>query len=360
MTELVLNRRQYLEFEKIALNAFAPLTGFMNEDDFHSVVNTMRLTDGQVFPLPIVLDLSPAEAKRIAAAPKVTLIFNHLEVGLLHPESRYQCDKEELAPLIFGTSDPSHPGVDFFHHMGAEFVGGQVELTARATLDISAFELTPDESRALFASKNWSRIVGFQTRNVPHRAHEYLQRVALEQVDGLFIQPIVGRKRPGDFTPEAIMNSYRALIDGFYPDNRVVLGILSTFMRYAGPKEAVFHAIVRRNYGCTDFVVGRDHAGVGDFYGKYEAHDLIAEFQSELGINVMRLHGPYYCKRCDGCVTEHTCGHPVSDPSAVVEVSGTYMREILAGGRRPDPHLMRPEIVDSIQNAPIFIEDYED
>lgn len=356
MSEILLNRRQYLEFEKLALGAFIPLEGFMNESEFDSVLDNLRLPSGEVFPVPVVLDLSVEDANRVKGLPRVALVFEGEEVGTMTPTGTFICDRLSSAHKIFGSSDPVHPGVKFFvQNMAEVFLGGPVTLTKRACLDFSTHELTPEQTKSIFAERGWKTVVGFQTRNVPHRAHEYLQRVALEQVDGLFVQPLVGRKRVGDFAPEAIIAAYRALVKNYYPPNKVVLGILSTYMRYAGPREAVFHAIIRRNYGCTHFIVGRDHAGVGDYYGKYAGHDLVRSFGDDLGISVMCLHGPYYCAHCDGVVTEHTCQHGVEEPSVVTEISGTYMREILGGGREPESHLMRPEVVESLRGLDLFI-----
>jgi sulfate adenylyltransferase len=359
MTELALSRRQYQEFEKIALGAFAPLSGFMNEDEFTSVVGDMRLPSGDVFPLPVVLDLDREEAARIRGANKVALTFGDQEVGEFAPASVFSCDKQKVARAVFGTADAAHPGVSHFLAMGEIMVGGAVRLKSRAKLDTSRYELTPEETRRSFADLGWRSIVGFQTRNVPHRAHEYLQRVALESHDGLFIQPLVGRKKVGDYTPEAIMTGYQTLIEQFYPRDRVVLGILTTAMRYAGPREAIFHAIIRRNYGCTHFIVGRDHAGVGDYYGKYEAHDLTARYDGELGIEILRLSGPYHCALCDGIVTDRTCPHALTRSDAVREIAGTDIRAMLNGGRKPDPHIMRPEIIESLVGVPLFIEENE-
>lgn len=358
MTDLSLNRDQYLEFEKIGLGAFSPLEGFMNEDAFIAVVDNMRLPDGAPFPLPVVLDISRADAERLRGRPQINLSFGGVEVGTLSPESLFTCDKEAVAQKVYGTTDPAHPGVAHFMNMGEWFVGGKIELKKRAVLNFSDDELTPVETKALFVERGWKSIVGFQTRNVPHRAHEHLQRIALDMVDGIFIQPLVGRKKRGDYTPDAILAGYRALIDGFYRKDCVLLGILSTSMRYAGPREAVFHAIVRRNYGCTHFIVGRDHAGVGNYYEKYAAHDLTRQFDGELGIEIMRLHGPYFCRICDGTVTEHTCPHS-EDPMAISQISGSDMRAILLEGQRPDPNLMRPEIVEKLKNVPLFIENDE-
>lgn len=352
---LELTRDQYLELEKIGLGAFQPLTGFMQESEFRSVVEGMRLPSGAVFPLPVLLDINEEVARELRHESEVDLQFGGLLVGRLWPEDFYGCDRPAAARNIFGTDDPSHPGVAYFYSLKSVFVGGRVELLRRASFDISADELTPGETRALFRMRGWSRIAGFQTRNVPHRAHEYLQRVALEHVDGLFVQPLVGRKRAGDYTPQAVMSGYRALVGAFLPAERVVLGILSTVMRYAGPREAVFHAIIRRNYGCTHFIVGRDHAGVGDWYGLYDAHELTRRFDGELGIEILRLHGPYFCPSCDGIVTEKTCAH--AGTGITRQISGTEMRRILVDGECPDPNLMRPEIVNALKGVPLFIED---
>jgi sulfate adenylyltransferase len=357
MAELVLDRDQYLELEKLALGAFQPLAGFMTEDQFRGVVDDMRLPDGAVFTLPIVLDVSDEEARNLRGRPSVSLIFEGEEIGFLRPTDAYRCDKQAVCRAVFGTDDAAHPGVANFRSGGDWFLGGDIELVRRARFDVSAHELTPAETRALFAKRGWQTVVGFQTRNVPHRAHEYLLRVALEIADGLFVQPLLGRKKAGDYTPDAIIAGYNALIGEYMHSDRLVLGVLTTAMRYAGPREAVFHAIVRRNYGCTHFIVGRDHAGVGNYYGKYQAHALVETVADDLGIEVLRLCGPFHCRHCDGIVTEKTCPHPASDPAAVTEISGTDMRAMLVGGREPDPHLMRPEVIAALRDVPLFIEE---
>jgi sulfate adenylyltransferase len=359
VSELVLSRDQYLEFEKLAFGAFAPLTGFMDEAQFRGVVSDMRLPSGAVFSLPVVLAVSAEDARRLRGLPRVTLLHQGETVGELTPESIYTCDKQPVAAAVFGTADPQHPGVRAFLNGGDWFIGGPVRLHRRVQLDISGDELTPQQTRAIFAERGWKTIVGFQTRNVPHRAHEYLQRVALEQVDGLFIQPLVGRKKAGDYTPQAIMTAYRHLVRDVLRSEGVVLGILSTAMRYAGPREAVFHAIIRRNYGCTHFIVGRDHAGVGNYYDKYAGHDLTRRFAGELGIEIMRLHGPYHCRRCGGIATEQTCGHYQTQPDAIREISGTMIRAVLSGGETPDPELIRPEIIAALKGVPLFIDEDE-
>ena len=357
MTEITLNFRQYLELEKIGLGAYLPLAGFMNEDDFNSVVDRLRLARGDVFTLPVVMDIDAGTRERVKNAKDVALLFEGEEVGRLSPESVFTCSKQKVAEKIYGTSDSAHPGVAMFNRMGEHFVGGSVKLFKRIDHKLMGRDLSPQDTKKIIDQRGWKKTVGFQTRNVPHRAHEYLLKVALEQVDGIFIQPLVGWKKQGDFTPEAIITAYDVLIRDYFPSANVQFGILSTFMRYAGPREAVFHAIIRRNYGCTHFIVGRDHAGVGNYYGKYDAHEMARQFEGELGIEIMKLHGPYHCRICDSLVTEQTCPHLVSAPEATTQISGTDMRAILSGGKLPPPHLMRSEIVHSLKGVPIFVGD---
>ena len=355
MATLKLKFHQYLELEKLTFGVFAPLTGFMDEQEFHSVVESMRLPAGTPFPLPVVLDLSADQAAACKGAGTIILTYENEEVGLIQPTSFFRCDKVDVAKKIYGTDDRAHPGVKFFYECGDVFVGGPVTLRKRVRHELYDYELTPAETKRIFEERNWKTVVGFQTRNVPHRAHEYLQRVALEHVDGLFVQPLVGRREIGDYTPEAILTGYRVLIDRFFSPSCVVLGILTTAMRYAGPREAVFHAIIRRNFGCTHFVVGRDHAGVGDYYGKYDAHDLTRRFAGELGIEIMRLYGPYHCAVCDSIVTSKTCQHESTRPEAITYISGTQVRKLLSNGHEPAPHLMRPEVSAALKGTRLFI-----
>ncbi|MBT6441906.1 MAG: sulfate adenylyltransferase [Alphaproteobacteria bacterium] len=353
--QLALNLLQYLELEKIGLGAFSPLDGFMDEAQFTAVVETMRLPSGAVFTLPVLLDVDTEVAAQLKTSSEVDLTYDGELVGRLFPRDFFGCDRAPVARAIFGTDDMGHPGVAHFFSLQPVFVGGRVELIKRAEVGIWHDKLTPEDARTRFAELGWKRIVGFQTRNVPHRAHEYLQRIALEWSDGLFIQPLIGQRRNGDFTPEAVLKGYGALVGDFLPADRVVLGTLSTFMRFAGPREAVFHAIIRRNYGCTHFIVGRDHAGVGNWYGKYDAHALAHQFEGDLGIEVLRLSGPYYCETCDGVATEKTCAHYGTDVAK--EINGSDMRRILVDGEAPDPRLMRPEVVAALRGVPLFVGD---
>jgi sulfate adenylyltransferase len=346
---LELRKDQYFELEKLALGAFAPLHGFMNEKEFRSVVKTMRLPSGDVFSLPVLLDIDEDTAKTFKAAAEVDLYFESKKVGVFFPSDFYSCDRSAVAQQIFGTDNKTHPGVSFFYGLKPIFAGGAVKLLCR----ISSDELTPDETKKIFKDRGWKRVVGFQTRNIPHRAHEYLLRIALETADGIFVQPLIGRKRAGDFTPEAVIQSYRNLIENFLPSERVVLSTLTTFMRYAGPREALFHAIIRRNYGCSHFIVGRDHAGVGNWYGLYAAQDLTKQFEKELGIKILNLKGPFFCRKCNGIATENSCSHSKNE---IQEISGSLIRSILDQGRSPDTHLMRQEIVDCLKGLQLFIE----
>lgn len=355
MNIIELSYDQYLEFEKISIGSFAPLDGFMTQAEFVSVVENMRLPNSEPFTLPVTLDLTTKQFNDLSVDEEITLLYRGVEVGIMRIQESFECEKMNVAEAIFGTTDIKHPGVANFMGSGEVFVGGPVKMKCKAQTKLSRYEMTPYETKSEFKKRGWQTVVGFQTRNVPHRAHEYLIRVGLEMVDGLFVQPLVGRKKAGDFTPEAILTAYQYLIGNFIRSDRACLGILSTSMRYAGPREAVFHAIIRRNYGCTHFIVGRDHAGVGEFYGKYDAHDLIDNFKGELGIEVLRFHGPFFCDQCDSIVTEHTCAHWQANPGSIREINGTDMRSILLDGVKPAKELMRPEIIDCIQGIPLFI-----
>ncbi len=354
-SQINLNLTQYLEVEKIGLGAFFPIMGFMNETEFKSVVNEFCLPSGDIFTLPIVLDVDEKLANEIDIGSTVELLYMGSVVAHLIPNDFYNCDRSLVAKAIFGTDDPNHPGVKHFISLKPVFVGGLVKLLKRIDTGIWHDKLTPADTKTIFRENKWRRMVGFQTRNVPHRAHEYLQKIALEFADGLFIQPLIGQRRSGDFTPEAILTGYETLINGFFPKDRVILGTLSTFMRFAGPREAIFHAIIRRNYGCTHFIVGRDHAGVGGWYGEYDAHRLANKFEGKLGITILCLSGPYFCEICDSLVTEKTCPHSGTD--AVKLINGSDMRQILGDGSFPNPKLMRHEVIESLNNIKLFMDE---
>jgi len=351
---------QYLEAEKIDNGALHPLSGFMDETEFKSVVSDMRLTNGEVFSLPVTLDVDEEVKNKVRKSSEVDLCFAGKKIGTMEINSIFTCEKSVVARQVFGTDSEKHPGVSRFYRMNDWLVGGLIKIKTPPIYNEKWKELTPAATKSHFRDNMWKSVVGFQTRNIPHRAHEYLQRVNLEVFDGLFIQPLIGSRKRGDFSPEAVMLSYKYLIENHYPKSRVLLSPVRIPMRYAGPREAIFHAIIRRNYGCTHFIIGRDHAGVGDFYGKYEAQDLVRTVESELGILIRYMSGPYYCEICTGIVTEKTCFHLHSDPAAINEISGTWLRRALINELTVDDHLVRKGVVDSLRGVKIFLDENDD
>jgi len=323
-----------LEIEKIATGVFSPLEGFMCHDDYINVLNNKRLSNNLPWTIPIILPSNDD----VKEGQEYLLINNNKELAVLYLEDKYEYDKKELARKVYATEDINHPGVKKVFEMPNYLLGGKIDVLEKPTLRFGSYDLTPKQTREIFRENNWKTIAGFQTRNVPHRAHEYLQKIALEIVDGLLIHPLIGWKKKGDFSPEAILRSYEVLIKNYYPKNRVVLAALTTAMRYAGPREAIFHAIIRKNYGCTHFIVGRDHAGVGNYYGKYDAHKIFDEFE-DLDIKPLLLCGPYYCKKCKNIVTEKICPHDDK-----IDISGTDIRDCVGNGKKIPKELMRPEV----------------
>lgn len=344
-SQIQLDQNLYYDFLNIASGAYSPLTGFLAQNDFLKVVNDMTLEGGEPWTLPIVLDISTQKANEISPGDRVGITGPDGEkLGLLDVGEIYRYNGEEAVEKIFGTTDRDHPGVQMFLDKDPFFVGGEIKAFADADgMDAEHF-LKPVESRVLFNHKGWDSVVGFQTRNVPHRAHEYLQKSALEQTDGLFIQPKIGDKKKGDYDNEAILAGYDTLVEEYYPENAVVLAMFSSRMWYAGPREAVFDSIVRKNYGCTHFIIGRDHAGVGDYYGDFASQDIFEQV-GEMGIAPLYYHYAFFCRRCDGVVSEKICPHDSEDR---VEPSGTKIRGLLDDGELPDEKLMRPEVAEKI------------
>ncbi len=329
----------------ISTGLFHPLEGFMDFRQYRNVVDNMMLDENSVWTLPITFDVDPDTFAKAVPGEKLFLANNKKEVGFIEIVDCYKADIKNDAKKIFGTNDINHPGVkkelDRFEYR----IGGRTTITDKSILKNS---LDPKKTKEIFAKKKWKTIVAFHTRNPVHRAHEHLQRVGLEFCDGLFIGPFLGWKKAGDFTNQAIMKSYRTLIDKYYPKDRVYLQGLNLPMRYAGPREAIFHAIIRRNLGCTHFIIGRDHAGVGSYYGKYEAQELAETLKKKgkLGIEPLLLKEPYFCKKCSQIVTEKNCGHKEKD---IVRISGTKVREIINGGKKPDERFLRPEVADVLR-----------
>lgn len=330
------------DVENIARGVFSPLEGFLLEEDYHSVLDEKRLANDLPWTLPIVLDIP--NNFEVRAGDTITLSYEKGTLALMHIEDMYKYDKREFAQKVYGTLDTKHPGVARVNHMGDRLLGGKIDLITGMETPFSKYNLKPVETRILFKEKGWRTIVGFQTRNAPHLGHEYVQKTALTFVDGVFINPVIGKKKAGDFRDEVILEAYNALITHYYLKDRAVISILPFEMRYAGPREAIFHAIVRKNFGCTHFIVGRDHAGVGDFYPPYAAQDIFDEFP-DLGIIPLFFKAFYYCKKCGGVVNEKTCPHGEEHH---IKFSGTKIREMLIKGQRPPEEMMRPEVADII------------
>lgn len=323
---------------------FHPLDGFMTSRDYHSVVNRMRLGNGSVWTIPFSLDVDEDTYSKARHGNHLQLTHQGKEVGLVQIADCYEVDTNADALKVYGTDDQNHPVVRREQEKSRYRVGGKTVVTDSSIL---ANSLSPAKTRAIFAEKGWQTVVAFHTRNPVHRAHEHLQRVGLELCDGLFINPFLGWKKDGDFSDEAIMKGYEALVQNYYPKDRVYLEGLRSSMRYAGPREAVFHALIRKNLGCTHIIVGRDHAGVGSYYGKYEAQELCRRLSSEeeLGIEFLLLKEPFFCKKCRQVVSEKHCGH---DEKYKVSISGTEIRRMLAANQCPDERFLRPEVASAL------------
>jgi len=350
---VTLDRDLVYDFRNLAQGVYSPLEGFMGRNDFRKVLSDMSLESGVAWPVPIVLDVEADRTEEINPGERVGLRGPDGEpVGVLDVDSVYRYDETETCTQLFGTTDDDHPGVGAIRAKAPVFVGGSIKAFADAIDRENRYDLSPRETRVLFRRRGWETVVGFQTRNVPHRAHEYLQKSALEHVDGLFVQPKIGEKKPGDYSDTAILTGYETLLERYYPDELVALATFNSRMLYAGPREAVFDALVRKNHGCTHFVVGRDHAGVGDYYRDFAAQELL-EGLHQIGIEVLAYHHAFYCQVCDGIVSERVCPH---DQHHHVEPSGTALREAIDAGERPPPELMRPEVAEtvlSLERAPV-------
>ena len=334
------------DVENIADGVFSPLEGFVGRDDFESIVKKGRLAgSGLAWTVPIVLDVDEATAAKSRQAGEIALATAGERFASLKVEDAFAFDRRESAKSIYGTDDPKHPGVDKMTNMKSHLLSGRIEVSRRIPQSpLRRRRITPEQTRARFAEKGWKTIVGFQTRNVPHVAHEMLQKAALNLFDGLFVNPLIGKKKKGDFKDEVILAAYETLIENYYPVDRAEFATLHTEMRYAGPKEAIHHAIMRKNFGCTNFIVGRDHAGVGTYYHPFASHEIFKNYP-DLGIQPVFFPAFYYCKRCLSYANERNCPH---GPEVRDELSGTKMRRMVSSGEIPAEHLMRPEVAKLI------------
>ena len=345
LPEIELSHEKVQDVFNIAYGVYSPLEGFMSEEDYKSVLIRSRLASDLAWTIPVVLDVDSKTAKKFKHADNVLLKDGAgAIIALLTVWDAYNYDKTEYAKSVFGTDDAKHPGVKKVMGMKDMLLGGAVDLVQEPENPFSRYTLHPKETRILFKEKGWIDIAGFQTRNIPHMGHEYVQKTALSFVDGIFINPVIGRKKPGDFKDEIILEAYDALIKHYYLKERAVMSILLTEMRYAGPKEAILHAIVRKNFGCTHFIVGRDHAGVGDYYHPFAAHEIFDNF-SDLEITPIFFKSFFYCKKCTGIANDKTCPHGDSEK---INFKGTDIRNMLQGGQIPPESMMRPEVAKVI------------
>jgi len=346
-----LDERAFSDLVMIAIGGFSPLDGFMNKADYDTVVTDMRLANGLPWAIPVTLSVSEDIAAPLQEGTLVRLDDpTGRFVGVLELEEKYTYDKAHEAINVYRTDEEAHPGVKVVYEQGAINLAGPVWLLQRDPHPLfPTYQIDPAASRALFRDRNWKTVVGFQTRNPIHRAHEYIQKCALETVDGLFLHPLVGATKSDDISADVRMRCYEIMLEHYFPQDRVILAINPSAMRYAGPREAIFHALIRKNYGCTHFIVGRDHAGVGDYYGTYDAQYIFNEFEpAELGIAPMNFEHAFYCTRTGGMATSKTSP---STQEERIHLSGTKVREMLRRGELPPPEFSRPEVAAELAKA---------
>jgi sulfate adenylyltransferase len=352
LPKLVVSERELADLEMLAVGALSPLTGFQGERDYHSILERMHLENGLAWAIPVTLSVDQDGAHRLGGAESVALCASEgaEPLAVLRIGEIYKRDRSKEAMGVYQTEDAEHPGVAAMLAAGELCVAGDLRVISLPPHDdFREYRLTPAQTRAAFAERGWRTVVGFQTRNPIHRAHEYIQKCALEIVDGLLVHPLVGATKGDDVPADVRMRCYEALFEGYYPKDRAMVSVFPAAMRYAGPKEAIWHAICRKNYGCTHFIVGRDHAGVGTYYGTYDAQAIFERFEpGELGIQTLNFEHSFWCNACEGMASPKTCPH---GEETRVSLSGTKVREMLREGERPPVEFSRPEVADILISA---------
>jgi sulfate adenylyltransferase len=344
---ITLSPREAFDLEMIAIGAFSPLTGFMGEADFKRVCTEMRLANGTVWPIPVILSPADEVAAKISVGDRVALNDGKGRLlGTIRISEKYKHDKELEIPNVYKTSDDAHPGVKIVRGQGNWNLAGAIDvITPTHEPEFSDYRLPPAKTREEFAKRGWNTVAAFQTRNPIHRSHEYLTKCALEMTDGLLIHPLVGETKSDDIPAETRMRCYQVLVDLYYKKDRTMLSVMPLAMRYAGPREAILHTLIRKNYGVTHFIVGRDHAGVGNYYGTYDAQSIFDQFDipKDIGVTILKFEHTAWCKKCEAVVSSKTCPH---GPEDKVAPSGTKVRELLKAGQRPPVEFSRPEVAD--------------
>ncbi|MFX1561154.1 MAG: sulfate adenylyltransferase [Promethearchaeota archaeon] len=343
---LTINMEQAQEIDNIAQGVFSPLQGFLTRNDFLSVLKRGRLESDVPWTIPIILDVDESEIDGASIGDDVGIHMNGGPIAVMTIEELYSYDKKEFAVSVFGTTNTNHPSVAKICGMKEILVGGRLTFLNHIGNPYPEYTRSPEETRTFFKKKGWKTVAAFQTRNPPHLGHEYVQKTALSMVDGIFINPLIGKKKKGDFRDEVILEAYKVLMENYYPRDSATMSVLHTEMRYGGPKEAIHHAIIRKNFGCSHFIVGRDHAGIGKYYGPFDAHTIFEDFP-DLGITPIKFSSFFYCKKCGYITNDMVCPHDEVD---IVHFSGKKIRDLLSNGQSPPLNMMRKEVADTLLN----------